>query len=444
MSIRTRIVLTVAAVFAGISLLAGWLMLNRAERSLKTAFDRASQTRAEWLLSLVSVDPVILPLPTDQEQMRVVYQSYGHSRELFRSPDFPGQSTKVRSGKSANLSYRSITTQTTPYQLPDGQVILTLAVPAQSLRQDVSQLRWVFGFGWLLSLAIAVVAGYGAAGWLLRPLQGIIRQTNAISRVASSSRIALPQTHDELYHLSDTLNRMLTRIQENADLQQNFFGAAAHALRTPLTIMKTGLDVTLANEGIDRSTHTFLTGQRDEVSRLARLIDEFLTLSRPDELTQPLTVTLVNIPFLINKCLAQLATVATDYEVTTQLESSNTSEDTIVTDATKLEHILLNLIENAIKYAVSGSIIRVQVHVADQWIIRVQNQTVRADGPTLDLRQPYFRADPLKEGHGLGLWISSRLIKLIEGELRLEWHDYTFTSDLSLPGSLSGLASPTE
>lgn len=433
MSIRTRIVLTVTAVFAGVSLLAGWLMLNRAERSLKTAFDRTTQTRAEWLLSLVSVDPVILPLPTAQEQMRVVYQTYGRSRELFKSPVFPGQSPKISPEKSPDRSYRSVTTQTTPDQLPYGQITLTLAVSDRSLRQDIGQLRWVFGLGWLLSLVFAGVAGYGAAGWLLGPLQSIISQTNAISRVASNSRITLPKTRDELYQLSDTLNRMLARIQENADLQQNFFGAAAHELRTPLTVMKTGLDVTLANKEIDSGMHLFLTGQRDEVSRLARLIDEFLTLSRPGELAHPLTLNPVNIPSLVSRCLAQLATVATDYEVTTKLESSDLGQDTVVTDAAKLEHILLNLIENAIKYAVGGSAVHIQISFADQWIIRIRNQTVRADGPTLDLLQPYFRADPLKEGHGLGLWISAQLTTLIVGELRLNWQDYTFTSELSLP-----------
>ena len=435
MSIRSRIVLTVTAVFAVISLLAGWLMLNRAERSLKTAFDRAIQTRAEWLLSLVSVDPVILPLPTATQQMQVVYRTYGRDRVLFRSPDFPDESVKARPDSVANLSYRSITTQTTPDQLPDGKVTLTLAVPDRSLHQDINQLRWVFGLGWLLSLAIALAAGYGAAGWLLRPLQVIISQANAISRVVSKSRISLPETHDELYQLSDTLNRMLARIQENAELQQNFFGAAAHELRTPLTVLKTGLDVTLSGNDMDTTMHAFLIGQRDEVSRLARLIDEFLTLSRPEESTQPLSLTPVNIPSLVSTCLNQLATVAADYDVTTQLDDDATIQPTIMTDATKLEHILLNLIENAIKYAVPGSTVRVQLRGTAQWVIRVQNQTVRPDGPTLDLLQPYFQADPLREGHGLGLWISARLTNLIEGELRLEWREYTFTSELSLPHS---------
>ena len=433
MSLRSRIVLAVTTVFAVVSLLAGWLMLDRAEKSLQTAFDRTSQTRAEWLLSLVSVDPVVLPLPTDQERMQVIYRAYGHSRELFRSPGFPDKPGPEPTKSRFHHSYRMVTSQITTEQAPDGQIILMLAVPDNSLQQDISELRWVFGIGWPLSLLLAFVAGYGVAGWLLRPIQDIVNQANTISNTADSSRIALPKTRDELYQLTDTLNRMLARIRENVGLQQNFFGAAAHELRTPLTIMKTGLDVTINNGQIDQKTKLFLIGQLDEVSRLARLLDEFLTLSRPDDAAQPLKMAAVNVPLLIRHCVAQLATVATDYEVTIYLEIDRTRNETALTDGIKLEHILINLIENAIKYAVAGSTVIVQVSYDDEWLIRVQNSTVRETGPTLDLLQPYFRADPLKEGHGLGLWISHRLTTLLDGELHLDWQAFTFTSTLSLP-----------
>ncbi|AKD56733.1 sensor histidine kinase [Spirosoma radiotolerans] len=437
MSLRSRIVLAVTAVFAGISLLAGWLMLNRAETSLRTAFDRATQTRAEWLLSMVSVDPVILPLPTDQERMQVMYHAYGRTRELFRSPGFPDNPSPHRHQDSYRFSHRIITTQTTTEQAPDGQIRLTLSVPDMTLRQDINQLRWVFGLGWLLSLVLAFGAGYIVAGWLLRPIQSIVDQANTISKATDNSRITLPKSRDELYQLTDTLNRMLGRIRENVDLQQNFFGAAAHELRTPLTIMKTGLEVTLGNDQVLGGVKPFLVSQLDEVSRLARLLDEFLTLSRPEESAQPLRLSEVDGPELINHCLTQLASLAVEYEVTTCLETDELIHEPIVTDAVKLEHILLNLIENAIKYAVTGSSVVVQLTYSTGWVVCVQNQTVRASGPTLDLMQPYFRADPLKEGHGLGLWISHRLTVLLGGKLRLNWQASTFTSELTLPATIN-------
>ncbi len=433
MSLRSRIVLAVTAVFAGVSLLAGWLMLAHAETSLRTAFDRATQTRAEWLLSLVSVDPVILPLPTDNERMQVMYHTYGYTRELFRSPGFPDKPTSGRHKGLHHYSYRAITSQTSTEHAPDGRVTLTLAVPDMSLRQDINQLRWVFGIGWLVSLALAFVAGYAVAGWLLRPIQTIVDQANTISNATDSSRIALPKSRDELYQLTDTLNRMLGRIRETVDLQQNFFGAAAHELRTPLTIMKTGLEVTLGNERVDQAVKPFLASQLDEVSRLARLLDEFLTLSHPNDASQMLNVSQVNVPDLAKKCLTQLVPLAIEYGVTTRVELDESVTETLLTDAVKLQHILLNLVENAIKYAVEGSSILVQVTYSAGWLIRVQNQTVRANGPTLDLMQPYFRADPLKEGHGLGLWISHRLTMLLGGKLDLDWQAFTFTSELTLP-----------
>lgn len=439
MSLRSRIVLAVTAVFAAVSLFTGWLMLDHAEKSLRIAFDRTTQTRADWLLSQISVDPVVLPLPTDRERMQVLYRAYGQTRELFTSPGFPDKPTPTqrRHVDSAPYSYRALTSQINTEQAPDGRIVLTLAVPDMNLRQDINQLRLVFGIGWLLSLGLAFIGGYGVAGWLLRPIQSIVDQANTISNATDSSRIALPESKDELYQLTDTLNRMLGRIRENVDLQRNFFGAAAHELRTPLTIMKTGLEVTLRNDRIGETVKPFLAGQLDEVSRLARLLDEFLTLSRPDDSAQTLKIGEVNVPQLLEKCLHQLVGLTEEYEVSIKIEKDESVAETVLTDAVKLEHILLNLIENAIKYAVPGSQVRVKATYSSGWAIQVQNRTVRESGPTLDLLQPYFQADPLKEGHGLGLWISHRLTMLLGGTLHLDWQSFTFTSKLTLGNSIN-------
>lgn len=456
MSLRSRIVLAVAVVFAVVGGLAGGLMLRQAELGLETAFDRAVRTRAGWLLSLVGVDPIVIPLPADTERMRLSYQSEGRSRELFRSPGWesldgsstrparrphPRQPGPIHRYVRQNGTYRTVTVQSTPDQTPDGRLTLTLAVPDASLRADVSRLRWLFGLGWLLSLALAFGAGYVVAGWLLRPIQTIVGQADRISNATTADPLRLPQTRDELYALTDALNRMLARLRERVETQQNFFGAAAHELRTPLTVMKTGLDVTLrrlrtATTEPDAPTTEFLAGQLDEVNRLTRLLDEFLTLSRPDDAQQPLNQTPVNVVELLQSCLDQLKTVAADYTVTIRFEPPADATFSLLTDATKLEHILLNLLENAIKYAVAGGVVTVGLSALPAGVlITVRNQTKRESGPTLDLLQPYFRADPLKEGHGLGLWISHRLTTLLGGQLRLDWQAFVFTAELTLPAT---------
>ncbi|WP_080239129.1 sensor histidine kinase [Spirosoma rigui] len=443
MNLRSRIVLAVATVFAAVSLLAGWLMLVRAEASLQTAFDRSVQTRASWLLSMVSVDPVIIPLPTETERMWLTEQSYGRSRELFRSPglDTGGRVTDqppaLTPGGDANVqhSYRTVTVTANRDQLPGNRIRLSLSVPDNSLRQDISRLRWVFGLGWLLSLLMAFGAGYVVASWLLKPIQTIARQADSISNAVSIDPIPLPAARDELFQLTDSLNRMLGRVRQSAELQQNFFGAAAHELRTPLAIMKTGLEVTLNRGTVDDQTAPFLTGQLDEVRRLTRLLDEFLSLSRPDSSPQPPRLDVVDVPELVDRCRTQLSTIAQDYGVFLVVESMTDSLTPLTTDALKVEHILLNLLENAIKYAVPGSAIRVYLRQTTDWTIRIQNETSQEQGPVVDLLEAYYQADPLRDGHGLGLWISHRLTALLGGQLLLNWQQFTFTSDLTLPVS---------
>lgn len=446
MSLRSRIVLAVAGVFALVSAGAGWLMLNRAEHSLQTAFDRATQTRANWLLSQVSIDPVVLPLPSAPEQMRVTLATYGATRELFRSPGFPAPDGAPLPNRQQNpqwpgtsppvaASYRMVTAESSSTQLTDSQVRLTLAVPDRSLRHDIEQLQWVFGLGWLLSLVLALGAGYGAAGWLLHPIKSLVGQASRIGEAARIAPLSLPQSQDELYELTVALNQMLDRIRKTIDTQRHFFGAAAHELRTPLAVMKTGLEVTLRSGRVDAALRPFLDGQLDEVRRLTRLIDEFLTLSRPDETPPQLNQTLVQLSGRVATCLEQLKTISTDYEITTEQVLPATTDPELLTDAVKLDHILLNLIENAIKYAVAGSVVTVTVDTTQtgMGVVRIQNKTTREIGPTIDLPEPYFQADPLKEGHGLGLWISHRLTTLLGGQLVLSWQQFTFTSELQLP-----------
>jgi two-component system, OmpR family, heavy metal sensor histidine kinase CusS len=104
----------------------------------------------------------------------------------------------------------------------------------------------------------------------------------------------------------------------------------------------------------------------------------------------------------------------------------------VLTDVVKLEHVLLNLIENAVKYAVAGTVVTVELIALSGWEIRIQNRTMQATGPTPELIQAYFRADPFKAGHGLGLWISHRLTTLLGGTLLLDWQDFTFTSTVGV------------
>lgn len=433
MSLRSRIVWAVSVVFASISLLAGGLVLARTEARLQQAFDRTVQTRAEWLLALVGIDPVVLPLPTDTERMLVSYRAYGHSKELFRSPGFPNQSYPDQEGHTHSFSYRLLTVRTTNDQLPDGEISLLLSVPDASLQQDIRQLRWVFGLSWLLSLTLALAGGYLVAGWLLKPIQRIVDRANNINDALAADSIPLPDSHDELYRLVDTLNRMLERIRESAELQRNFFGAAAHELRTPLAVMKTGLEITLNHGRTDEQTTLFLRGQIDEVNRLSRLLDEFLTLSRPDLGLLRIKPVPTNLTELMAICLRTLASTASEYDVRIQSEPPVEPMNPWAVDTRKLEHILLNLLENAIKYATPGSQIRVWWEWQEACTIWVQNQTQQETGPTLNLTQPYIQVDPFREGHGLGLWISHRLTALLNGQLQLEWQQHTFTSTLTLP-----------
>lgn len=426
-SLRFRITLAVTIVFVGISTLVGGLILSTVETYLIRGFDRALQSRAQELLGKVAVAPVVVPLPGESEKIRINYQYQQQNRLLFQSPDFP-------QGDSLTTDYRQIAVHSQPNDLESGQVTLTLAMSMADLQQDLRSVRWKMGLSLLASLLLALLVGYGVAGWSLRPIQTIIRQTNQIETTQSITRLPLPPAQDELYTLTETLNQMLERLRSNAQLQSNFFAAAAHELRTPLTILKTGLEINLSETNVPKTIKAFLADQLDEINRLCRLLEDFLLISRSDQMPVAIRQEPVLMNALLERAQHQLEGLIGLYEVSIAVDPAFQTQLPIWTDPLKAEHILINLLENAIKYAASGSVIRVGITVLfDQVIWSVENQTEQKSNPTQALLEPFYQGDPLKQGHGLGLWLTHRLVALLGGQLTLTWKNYLFRATVSLP-----------
>jgi signal transduction histidine kinase len=193
---------------------------------------------------------------------------------------------------------------------------------------------------------LAAVAGWVAAGRVLRPVQQITEAALAASEDNLSARISLRGPRDELRELADTFDAMLARLQAAFESQRRFIANAGHELRTPLTVMRTTLDVVLDKpDPAPGELHRMGQDVRATVDHAERLIGALLTLAHSDRgltVCEPI----------------DLATVAEDVldsadqgdrRLHASLEPAMTSGDHLL-----LERMVANLVDNALRYNAPG------------------------------------------------------------------------------------------
>ncbi len=226
--------------------------------------------------------------------------------------------------------------------------------------QVVSQLlRGLTGMAFTaLAVAAAVSVGLGwlIAGRMLRPLQEIAVAAQRASASTLHERIAMQGPDDELRKLADTFDAMLARLEAAFDAQRTFTADASHELRTPLAIMRTEVDVTLADpeagtDDLRRMADTIRTA----IVRSEDVIDRLLVLAESERLADTETVDLKT---LTAEVVHRYEHAAQERGLTFALELEPAP---IVGDRALLERLIDNLIGNAVRYAPPGSPVRVDV-----------------------------------------------------------------------------------
>jgi hypothetical protein len=250
---------------------------------------------------------------------------------------------------------------------------------------------------------IAVGTGWLLAGRALRPLRDITATARRVSGANLGERIGLSGPADELKELADTFDGMLARLDAAFASQRHFVANASHELRTPLTIMRTEVDVALANP---RASIGELRGMgeavRDTVDRCERLIGSLLLLARSEGATgraEPL-----DLAALAGDCITDLHARAREaqIEVRESLQPAWTRGEPGL-----LERLIANLLDNGIRHNQAGGVLEVGARVSDGWaVLEVANGGPRIDpGEAAALTEPFRRLRRSGEGFGLGLSI---------------------------------------
>jgi len=307
--------------------------------------------------------------------------------------------------------------------LPDGTVLLIVIVSRISPNKHViaeegfsvapmeATIRaWVVALvlGLVLLILIAVAGGFLLVQSALKPVDGIIMSAEQISSRNLSERLPVPGTRDEFERLSTSLNNMIHRLDDSFQQTQRFLADASHELRTPLTIIQGEL------EGVVDKTHKAdvrdLAGSAlEEVERLRKIVEGLFAVSRLDagEAQEH------SIPFdlseLAKSTADQMSLLVEDKRISI---ACHCPQQVIVEgDRARLKQVIVNLLDNAIKFTATGGRIEVHVLARDgKGFLEVSDNGIGIPAAALPhVFDRFFRVDKARSrkmgGAGLGLSI---------------------------------------
>ncbi|MFI4865773.1 MAG: sensor histidine kinase [Steroidobacterales bacterium] len=312
----------------------------------------------------------------------------------------------------------------TPIDTPSGRYLIELGIALGPI--EAVQHRLLSLLGLLLPVLVVCAAGGGylLVHWALRPVERMSQTAEQISVQDLDARLPVVATGDALQRLSVSLNHMLTRLRDSVNTSRRFLADASHELRTPLTIIKGELQELVANEIARNEVCERIGSVLEEVARLEHLVSGLLALSRLDAGDAQRESMDVNLGALAAGTVEQMRLVAEDRGV--QLQASELSPVTVRGDGSRLKQVIVNLLDNAIKFTPRGGSVSVRVQVReDIGMLEVSDNGIGIPAGDLPhVFDRFYRVDAARSredgGAGLGLSIVRSICSAHGAEIEVD------------------------
>ncbi len=278
-----------------------------------------------------------------------------------------------------------------------------------------------------LGLVAALLMGTWIASHALGAVDQIITEVREITDGRSlHRRLAEPLVRDELGRLAETLNQMMTRLERSFAALRRFTADASHELKTPLTVLRAGVERAITTPNLPQETLAVLEETLQEIKRMTELVDALLTLARADEGIAPLHREAVDLRDIVHEVQETGELLAEEAGVT--MEVATPAEPMVVSvDASRIRQLILNLVTNAVKYTPAGGNVRMQLGAANGRVaLSVADTGIGiAPGDLPHIFDRFWRADSARTrtgerpGAGLGLAICKWIAEAHGGEINV-------------------------
>ncbi len=328
------------------------------------------------------------------------------------------ESVRFRDGSSFRLLSAPI--------ILDGALvnIIQVGTSLRPVEEMLQRLLLVLLVSLPVALAVALGGGWFLAGRALRPVEAI---TLAACRIAAgdlTQRLTVAHSQDEIGRLSATFNDMIARLEASFRQVRQFSADASHELRTPLTVMKGETDLALRRARPAEDYRLVLESNLEEIDRMVRIVDELLFLSRADLGEVRIESLPVRLDALVEDTQRQAAVLGQELDV--QVRAGTVEPVTVRGDELRLRELLLNLVDNAVKYSRPGG--KVEIALARAGATARLSVTDYGIGISAEAQarifDRFYRADDARaharEGTGLGLAICKWIVEAHHGRIEVQ------------------------
>jgi heavy metal sensor kinase len=267
----------------------------------------------------------------------------------------------------------------------------------------------VLALGLPLAVAVAVAGGFMLVRRSLSPVAHMAATAEAITQHNLSERLPVTRSGDELEELSLALNRMIGRLEDALHGSKQFVADASHELRTPLTVMRGELENLVQEGQLPHDTREALGSVLEEVARLSGIVEGLFALSRLDAGETRAPPQRVDLGELAATTAGQMSLLAEDKEV--RIACHADPGVAVEGDPARLKQVIVNLLDNAIKYTPRGGRVSLRVaREAGSALLEVSDDGIGIPAEALaHVFKRFYRVDGSRSrdqgGAGLGLSI---------------------------------------
>jgi len=315
---------------------------------------------------------------------------------------------------------------TVGYRLSTGAVFtVEVGCPENEVFSSLDGLLVTLSLGFPLFIGLTSAGAYVLLGRALRPVDEIVRSAERITLHNLSQRLPVSHTGDEVERLSRALNRMIKRLDEAFQVTNRFAADASHELRTPLTIMRGELEA-LLHQG-DRLSHDQVAQVEsilEEAERLTKIVEGLLVMSRLEAGESQMDKDPVDFGAVVSTTAEQMTPLAEDKSVALTWQAG--PDIMIEANEARLKQVVVNLLDNAIKYTPEGGKITIRVAVEESGaILEVCDNGIGISPEALPhVFERFYRSEQMQarkaRGTGLGLSMVQSIVEAHAGRVEVQ------------------------
>ena len=354
------------------------LMLTREDGSVLEVWGLPLERAA---LSLIGTSPATTTIPTPAGELRVLSHRVDHAGQRY---------------------------------------VAHVVAPLATLRAQNAEMIRAMSLGVIIALIVAAGGGWLIGRQTLRPLTRMADEARRVNERDPKERLIVPPANDELGHLAASFNGLLDRLASAMNFQRQFMADASHELRTPVSVVRTATQVTLAKD--IRSVEEYRESLEiigEQANRLTRLVDAMFLLSRAEAHGVPLRREFLNLDEVVAESARAVRVLAEQRGVV--VVTGGAEEVGLTGDDSLLRQMVGNLLDNAVRHAhADGRVIAELGQAAERITLRITNDGAGIEAADRERIFERFVRVGASNGAGLGLPIARWIAEAHGGALQLE------------------------